>query len=135
MYSFVFFAGVTTVLSITTIGFGGRSQLPKTNYATSLDWFIILCFSYVFAVMIEYAVINFIDKVTQDIKIILSKRKKSKDERMKEKKEMENPEADVENEKVSKSPMSWEDRRQFCIKDIFCYIPRSKERMLYSHLA
>ncbi|KAI5700154.1 hypothetical protein M8J75_014970 [Diaphorina citri] len=72
--------GVTTVLSITTIGFGGRSQLPKTDYATSLDWFIILCFSFVFAVMIEYAIINFIDKVTQDIKNILNKRKKTKEE-------------------------------------------------------
>uniref|UniRef100_A0A8D8T7Z1 Gamma-aminobutyric acid receptor subunit beta n=1 Tax=Cacopsylla melanoneura TaxID=428564 RepID=A0A8D8T7Z1_9HEMI len=72
--------GVTTVLSITTIGFGGRSQLPKTNYATSLDWFIILCFTFVFAVMIEYAVINFIDKVTQDIKSILNKRKEKKEE-------------------------------------------------------
>ncbi|XP_067012120.2 gamma-aminobutyric acid receptor subunit alpha-6 [Anabrus simplex] len=72
--------GVTTVLSMTTMGFGGRAQMPRVSYATALDFFVILCFSFVFAVMIEYAVVNFIDKITTDIKRILEKkgiRKKS----------------------------------------------------------
>lgn len=112
---FLLFSGVTTVLSITTIGFGGRSQLPKTDYATSLDWFIILCFSFVFAVMIEYAIINFIDKVTQDIKNILNKRKKTKEEQEEKATqseesgdEIEKPKEDDKvvgkDEKVSKIP-------------------------------
>ncbi|GLH14019.1 Gamma-aminobutyric-acid receptor alpha-2 subunit precursor, putative, partial [Gryllus bimaculatus] len=66
--------GVTTVLSMTTMGFGGRAQMPKVSYATALDWFVILCFSFVFAVMVEYAVINFIDKATGDIKRVLEEK-------------------------------------------------------------
>ncbi|XP_021954080.1 gamma-aminobutyric acid receptor alpha-like isoform X2 [Folsomia candida] len=59
--------GVTTVLSMTTLGFGGRSQMPRTSYATALDWFVILCFAFVFASMVEYAAINFMDKMMKDI--------------------------------------------------------------------
>lgn len=56
---------------MTTMGFSGRAQMPRVSYATALDWFVILCFGFVFAVMIEYAVINFIDKLTSDIKKLL----------------------------------------------------------------
>ncbi|XP_022193633.2 gamma-aminobutyric acid receptor subunit alpha-6 [Nilaparvata lugens] len=81
---------VTSVLSITTIGFVGRSALPKVPYPTALDWFVILCFVFVFAVLVEYAVINFIDKVTDDIKKILENRdKKKKEKEEKEKQEKE----------------------------------------------
>ncbi|XP_069679065.1 gamma-aminobutyric acid receptor subunit alpha-2-like isoform X2 [Periplaneta americana] len=66
--------GVTTVLSMTTMGFGGRAQMPRVSYATALDSFVIICFSFVFAVMIEYAAINFIDKITADLKKILQDR-------------------------------------------------------------
>ena len=59
--------GVTTVLSISTLGFGNRSQMPRTSYATALDWFVILCFAFVFASMIEYAAINFIEKMNKDV--------------------------------------------------------------------
>ncbi|KAK6630385.1 hypothetical protein RUM44_005052 [Polyplax serrata] len=60
--------GVTTVLSLTTLGFGGRSQMPKVSYCTALDWFVIICFTYVFSVMIEYAVVNLNDKFNKDLK-------------------------------------------------------------------
>lgn len=67
-------------MSITTIGFGGgRAALPKVSYPTALDWFIIICFAFVFGAIVEYAVINFLDKVTTDIKRILEERKKKKD--------------------------------------------------------
>lgn len=78
---------MTTVLSITTIGFGGRAALPKVSYPTALDWFIILCFAFVFGVIVEYAAINFIDKATTDIKRLLQdredKRKTEAEEREK----------------------------------------------------
>ncbi|KAE8752974.1 hypothetical protein FOCC_FOCC000320, partial [Frankliniella occidentalis] len=74
-------AAVTTVLSMTTMGFGGRSSMPKVNYATALDWFVIMCFAFVFAVMLEYAAINFIDKVTVDLRRLLEERKKKKKEK------------------------------------------------------
>ncbi|XP_023701660.1 gamma-aminobutyric acid receptor subunit alpha-2 isoform X2 [Cryptotermes secundus] len=66
--------GVTTVLSMTTIGFGGRAQMPRVSYATALDSFVIICFSFVFAVMIEYAAINFFDKIVGDMKKLLQER-------------------------------------------------------------
>lgn len=65
---------MTTVLSITTLGFGGRAQLPKVSHATALDWFVIICFAFAFAVMVEYAVINFTDKLAADIKKLLEER-------------------------------------------------------------
>lgn len=68
-----FLLGVTTVLSLTTMGFGGRSQLPKVSYWTALDWFVILCFTYVFSVMIEYAVVNLKDKFKKDLKKMIEK--------------------------------------------------------------
>jgi hypothetical protein len=67
-------SGVTTVLSMTTIGFGGRAQMPRVPYATALDSFVIICFSFVFAVMIEYAAINFLEKVAGDMKRLLLER-------------------------------------------------------------
>ncbi|ODM90107.1 Gamma-aminobutyric acid receptor subunit alpha-6 [Orchesella cincta] len=68
--------GVTTVLSMTTLGFGGRSQMPRTSYATALDWFVIICFSFVFASMVEYAAINFLDKMTKDVAAKATKKKR-----------------------------------------------------------
>jgi hypothetical protein len=68
------------VLSITTIGFGGRAALPKVSYPTALDWYIIVCFAFVFAAIVEYAYINFIDTITANIKKILEERKKKKEE-------------------------------------------------------
>lgn len=76
----MFFPGVTTVLSITTIGFGGgRAALPKVSYPTALDWFIIVCFVFVFGAIVEYAYINFVDTDTAEIKRILEERKKKKE--------------------------------------------------------
>ena len=67
--------GATSVLSIVNIGFGGKSR-PHVGYATALDTFIILCFIAVFAALIEFACINFIDtfvkrrkKKQEDLKI------------------------------------------------------------------
>ena len=42
------------------IGFGGKSR-PQVGYATALDTFIILCFIAVFAALVEFACINFLD--------------------------------------------------------------------------
>jgi hypothetical protein len=69
-----FVSGVTTVLTMTTMGFSGRAQMPRVSYATALDSFVIICFSFVFAVMIEYAAINFFDKIAGDIKKLLQER-------------------------------------------------------------
>ena len=56
------FLGVTTVLTMTTMGFGGRTSLPQVSYATALDWFIIMCFAFVFASILEFVSINFAER-------------------------------------------------------------------------
>lgn len=53
--------GATTVLTLVTMGFGGRGSHQRVAYATALDWFVIMCFSFVFSALVEYAFVNFID--------------------------------------------------------------------------
>lgn len=60
--------GVTTVLTMTTLGFGSRSNWPRVSYATALDWWVIMCFAFVFASMVEFATINFVEKRLYDKK-------------------------------------------------------------------
>ncbi|PAV55863.1 hypothetical protein WR25_24950 [Diploscapter pachys] len=51
--------GIMTVLSMSTLGFGLRTDLPKVSHHTALDIYILSCFGFVFCAMIEYAVINY----------------------------------------------------------------------------
>ncbi|GFY75490.1 gamma-aminobutyric acid receptor subunit alpha-6, partial [Trichonephila inaurata madagascariensis] len=46
--------GATTVLTMVTMGFGGRGR-EKVGSATAIDWFVIMCFTFVFAALVEYA--------------------------------------------------------------------------------
>ncbi|MCP9258671.1 GABA A/glycine receptor subunit [Dirofilaria immitis] len=55
--------GIMTVLSVSTLGFGYRSDLPKVSHSTALDIYIISCFGFVFAAMIEYAIINYVHRI------------------------------------------------------------------------
>lgn len=72
--------GATSVLSVVNIGFGGKSR-PQVGYATALDTFIILCFIAVFAALVEFACINFLDTFV--------KRKKLREQEKKQKFEEE----------------------------------------------
>ena len=67
--------GATTVLSIVNLGFGGKSK-PKVGYATALDMYIVLCFFAVFAALVEFACINFIDIFIKRFKIWEAEEKK-----------------------------------------------------------
>ena len=60
--------GATTVLSVVNLGFGGKSK-PKVGYATAMDMYIIICFSAVFAALVEFACINFIDTFIKRFKV------------------------------------------------------------------
>ncbi|XP_064482180.1 gamma-aminobutyric acid receptor subunit alpha-3-like isoform X2 [Ornithodoros turicata] len=57
--------GATTVLTLVTMGFGGRAALPGVNYATALDWFVIMCFTFVFTALVEYACVNYVERFLQ----------------------------------------------------------------------
>ena len=60
----MFPTGVTTVLAMVLLGFGGRSSFPETSYATALDYFVVLCLVFLFAAVMEYAIINFWERRT-----------------------------------------------------------------------
>ncbi|XP_047737312.1 uncharacterized protein LOC108673826 isoform X2 [Hyalella azteca] len=51
--------GVNNVLCMTKLGFGGRDLFPLVPYPTALDYFVLLCFWFTFATMIEYAGVNY----------------------------------------------------------------------------
>ncbi|XP_038057920.1 gamma-aminobutyric acid receptor subunit alpha-2-like [Patiria miniata] len=53
---------IMTLLTITTLGWSSRAVLPKVSYAKAIDWFIVMCFGYVFAAMVEYAAVNYFTK-------------------------------------------------------------------------
>ena len=59
--------GVTTVLSVTKIGFGIKGK-PQVGYSTALDIYIIICFCYTFAALTEFAIVNFIPKFVKRYK-------------------------------------------------------------------
>uniref|UniRef100_A0A3B4YFU6 Gamma-aminobutyric acid type A receptor subunit alpha4 n=1 Tax=Seriola lalandi dorsalis TaxID=1841481 RepID=A0A3B4YFU6_SERLL len=51
--------GITTVLTMTTLSISARHSLPKVSYATAMDWFIAVCFAFVFSALIEFAAVNY----------------------------------------------------------------------------
>ncbi|XP_069027689.1 gamma-aminobutyric acid receptor subunit alpha-6a [Embiotoca jacksoni] len=53
-------AGITTVLTMTTLSISARQSLPKVAYATAMDWFISVCFAFVASALIEFAAVNYL---------------------------------------------------------------------------
>lgn len=45
---------------MTTLSISARHSLPKVSYATAMDWFIAVCFAFVFSALIEFAAVNYI---------------------------------------------------------------------------
>lgn len=56
------YPGVTTVLTMTTLSISARNSLPKVAYATAMDWFIAVCYAFVFSALIEFATVNYFTK-------------------------------------------------------------------------
>ncbi|KAL7979641.1 hypothetical protein Chor_004799 [Crotalus horridus] len=54
--------GVTTVLTMTTLSISARNSLPKVAYATAMDWFMAVCYAFVFSALIEFAAVNYFTK-------------------------------------------------------------------------
>uniref|UniRef100_A0ACB8FXI4 Gamma-aminobutyric acid receptor subunit alpha-3 n=1 Tax=Sphaerodactylus townsendi TaxID=933632 RepID=A0ACB8FXI4_9SAUR len=59
---FIACQGVTTVLTMTTLSISARNSLPKVAYATAMDWFIAVCYAFVFSALIEFAAVNYFTK-------------------------------------------------------------------------
>lgn len=54
-----FVSGITTVLTMTTISTGVRSSLPRISYVKAIDIYLVMCFVFVFAALLEYAAVNY----------------------------------------------------------------------------
>ncbi|XP_011501320.1 PREDICTED: gamma-aminobutyric acid receptor subunit beta-like [Ceratosolen solmsi marchali] len=81
--------GITTVLTMTTISTGVRSSLPRISYVKAIDIYLVMCFVFVFAALLEYAAVNYTywgarakkkskKKETEDKRTICSSRTGSK---------------------------------------------------------
>ncbi|XP_051803027.1 gamma-aminobutyric acid receptor subunit alpha-2 isoform X2 [Acanthochromis polyacanthus] len=70
--------GVTTVLTMTTLSISARNSLPKVAYATAMDWFIAVCYAFVFSALIEFATVNYFTKRgwAWDGKSVINEKKK-----------------------------------------------------------
>ncbi|XP_055388333.1 gamma-aminobutyric acid receptor subunit beta-like isoform X2 [Condylostylus longicornis] len=51
--------GITTVLTMTTISTGVRSSLPRISYVKAIDIYLVMCFVFVFAALLEFAAVNY----------------------------------------------------------------------------
>ena len=54
--------GVTAVLTLTTLGMDARSDLPKVPYATALDVYLVMCYLFVVATLIQFAAVHYFTK-------------------------------------------------------------------------
>lgn len=57
--SIILSVGITTVLTMTTISTGVRSSLPRISYVKAIDIYLVMCFVFVFAALLEYAAVNY----------------------------------------------------------------------------
>uniref|UniRef100_A0AAF5PRK0 Gamma-aminobutyric acid receptor subunit beta n=1 Tax=Wuchereria bancrofti TaxID=6293 RepID=A0AAF5PRK0_WUCBA len=67
----------TTILTMTTIGIGVRQSLPAISYVKSIDIYLVVCFMFVFAALLEYAIINY-SYYNRQSKLCENKTKKNK---------------------------------------------------------
>ena len=44
---------------MTTISTGMRSSLPRISYVKAIDIYLVMCFVFVFAALLEYAAVNY----------------------------------------------------------------------------
>ena len=99
------FEGITTVLTMTTLSISARHSLPKVSYATAMDWFIAVCFAFVFSALIEFAAVNYFTNVQME----KAKRKTSKAPQ-------EIPAAPVLREKHPEAPLQVFDLISFSLR-------------------
>ncbi|KAM6143510.1 gamma-aminobutyric acid receptor subunit epsilon [Erethizon dorsatum] len=52
--------GITSVLTMTTLGTFSRKNFPRVSYITALDFYIAICFIFCFSALMEFAVLNFL---------------------------------------------------------------------------
>lgn len=102
---------------MTTLSISARHSLPKVSYATAMDWFIAVCFAFVFSALIEFAAVNYFTNIQME-----KAKKKTKALR-------EFPAAPVPKEKHPEAPLQVFDLIFFNLRFQFLdqvYIARGK---------
>ena len=51
------------VLSLATLSFDVRNDIPEVPYATALDWFLIMCYLFLLASILEFTGVHYFTKV------------------------------------------------------------------------
>lgn len=51
------------VLSLATLSFDVRNDIPSVPYTTALDWFLIMCYLFLFASLLEFTLVHYFTKV------------------------------------------------------------------------
>ncbi|KAH9383455.1 hypothetical protein HPB48_024964 [Haemaphysalis longicornis] len=54
--------GVTTILTMTFLALESRNDLPKVPYCTALDYYVAIGFGFVFATIVEFAIVHYFTK-------------------------------------------------------------------------
>lgn len=55
--------GIMCVLSLATLSFDVRNDIPNVPYVTALDWFLIMCYLFLFASLLEFTLVHYFTKV------------------------------------------------------------------------
>jgi gamma-aminobutyric acid receptor subunit alpha len=55
--------GIMCILSLATLSLDIRKDIPNVYYGTALDWFIIMCYCFLFASMTQFTVVHYFTKV------------------------------------------------------------------------
>lgn len=54
--------GIMTILTMTFLGLEARTDLPKVPYPTALDFFVLLSFGFIFATIVQFALVHYFTK-------------------------------------------------------------------------
>ena len=108
---------------MTTISTGVRSSLPRISYVKAIDIYLVMCFVFVFAALLEYAAVNY---------TYWGARAKRKAKRMKEAKKTEDTEFQVSNTVSSLQVYAvlYNDFFQLSLRLFSTYI---EKKMYFSH--
>ena len=55
--------GIMCILSLATLSFDIKNEIPNVPYSTALDYFVVMCYIFLFATMFEFAIVHYFTKM------------------------------------------------------------------------